>query len=81
MLRCQDQRRVANFTRCNSLIQSTVKRGGKDEDRCDSLLLPATDAANPCLQESLHPHYRSIDFSSPPTEQDTALDNIVEDRR
>lgn len=79
MLHCQDQRRVANFTRCNSLIQSTVKRGG--EDRCDSLLLPATDAAKPCLQESLHPRYRSIDFSSLPTEQDTALDNIVEDRR
>lgn len=59
MLHCQDQRCVAP-TRCNSLIQSTDKRGGKeslfslDEDRCDSLLHPATDAANPCLQESLH---------------------------
>lgn len=40
-----------------------------DEDRCSGLLL--ADAANPCAQESLQPHYPSIDFSSTPTEQDT----------
>lgn len=80
MLHCQDQRHGAVL-----LFSQQLKRGGKeslfrvDEDGCNSLLHPATDAANPCLQESLHPHYQSIDFSSPPTEQDTALDSIVEE--
>lgn len=41
-----------------------------DEDRCHGL--PLTDAANPCAWESPQPHYPSIDFSSTPTEQDTA---------
>lgn len=46
-----------------------------DKDRCCGLLL--ADAANPCSRESLQPHYPSIDFSSTPTEQDTASNKAL----